>query len=131
MRRSWAISIRARPGDVLERSALQLFITRMTEWRSGSQRPGEFSTIAAICRRLDGIPLAIEFATLATCVIQRLRRVMDDDRLAGSLHDTREWPSGIASLTCGPSSSKLGVGDLQDGELMLGRFPIGPIHTRA
>jgi predicted ATPase/DNA-binding winged helix-turn-helix (wHTH) protein len=44
-------------------SAVQLFIGRMTALESGfSARPEHLQAIAAICRRLDGIPLAIEFA---------------------------------------------------------------------
>jgi predicted ATPase/DNA-binding winged helix-turn-helix (wHTH) protein len=48
--------------QILEMSAVRLFIARVATWRSDSQRQDEIAAIAAICRRLDGIPLAIEFA---------------------------------------------------------------------
>jgi predicted ATPase/DNA-binding winged helix-turn-helix (wHTH) protein len=50
-------------GDVLAHSAVALFIARLralsTEF---AVTPANLPTIAEICRRLDGIPLAIEFA---------------------------------------------------------------------
>jgi predicted ATPase/DNA-binding winged helix-turn-helix (wHTH) protein len=50
-------------GDVLEHSAVQLFIARAKSLGSGVPPQGEdLPAVAAICRRLDGIPLAIEFA---------------------------------------------------------------------
>ena len=49
--------------DVLEHSAVQLFIARTRSLRVDFSKHGEnLAVIAAICRRLDGIPLAIEFA---------------------------------------------------------------------
>jgi predicted ATPase/DNA-binding winged helix-turn-helix (wHTH) protein len=50
-------------GDVLEHSAVQLFIARTKSLGSGGPPQGEdLPAVAAVCRRLDGIPLAIEFA---------------------------------------------------------------------
>jgi predicted ATPase/DNA-binding winged helix-turn-helix (wHTH) protein len=50
-------------GDILESPAVQLFIARTKALRSDFPLHGEnLSAIASICRRLDGIPLAIEFA---------------------------------------------------------------------
>ena len=69
--------------DVRESSAVQLFIARMSKWRSGGMSQDEPAAIGAICRRLDGIPLAIELAaaraaTLGVAgVLSRL-----DDRFA-------------------------------------------------
>jgi predicted ATPase/DNA-binding winged helix-turn-helix (wHTH) protein len=53
----------AEPGDVLGHAAAQLFIARARAQDSACA-PGDddLSAIAGICRRLDGIPLAIEFA---------------------------------------------------------------------
>src|SRR6267154_493844 len=54
---------RVEPNDALGHAAVELFIARAGA--SGSDfKPNEenFSAIASICRRLDGIPLAIEFA---------------------------------------------------------------------
>jgi predicted ATPase/DNA-binding winged helix-turn-helix (wHTH) protein len=49
--------------DLYEYSAVQLFIARMiTSASDFSPRQDNLATLAAICRRLDGIPLAIEFA---------------------------------------------------------------------
>jgi predicted ATPase/DNA-binding winged helix-turn-helix (wHTH) protein len=51
------------PGSVLEQSAVRLFIARAAALSSDFSPDAEnLPIIAAICRRLDGIPLAIEFA---------------------------------------------------------------------
>ena len=48
---------------ILNHSAVELFIARTREADAGfSPRAGELGSIGAICRHLDGIPLAIEFA---------------------------------------------------------------------
>ena len=53
----------ADPDQILSHSAPALFITRAKEINSDfSPSAGNLRTIAAICRQLDGIPLAIEFA---------------------------------------------------------------------
>jgi non-specific serine/threonine protein kinase len=50
-------------GKVLGRSAVQLFVARTTALPSDfSPQEENLPAILAICRRLDGIPLAIEFA---------------------------------------------------------------------
>jgi predicted ATPase/DNA-binding winged helix-turn-helix (wHTH) protein len=62
-------------------SAVQLFVARTAALNSDlSLNHGDFSTIAGICRRLDGIPLAIEFAAAraATLGLQEVRRRLDD-----------------------------------------------------
>ena len=52
-----------RKGEALEHAAVQLFIAKARELGSELQPNKEnLDSIAAICRRLDGIPLAIEFA---------------------------------------------------------------------
>jgi non-specific serine/threonine protein kinase len=51
------------PGKILRHSAVQLFIARTRALDSDFSPRGEsLPGIAVICRRLDGIPLAIEFA---------------------------------------------------------------------
>ncbi len=56
--------------DVLERSAVQLFIARTKASLSDfSPRPADLPAIGAICRRLDGIPLAIELAAARAATI--------------------------------------------------------------
>ncbi len=51
------------PDRILEHSAVELFITRTQALESNFlARAEDLPVIAAICRRLDGIPLAIEFA---------------------------------------------------------------------
>ncbi len=51
------------PREILSRSAVQLFVTRAAALNSGfSPGAAKSMQIAAICRQLDGIPLAIEFA---------------------------------------------------------------------
>jgi predicted ATPase/DNA-binding winged helix-turn-helix (wHTH) protein len=64
----------------LEASAIQLFIARMTAWRQDLEYRHQLSAIAAICRRLDGIPLAIEFAAAraGTLGIDQVLARLDD-----------------------------------------------------
>jgi predicted ATPase/DNA-binding winged helix-turn-helix (wHTH) protein len=51
------------PREILEHSAVELFIARAQALDSEfSSHAGNLPTIATICRHLDGIPLAIEFA---------------------------------------------------------------------
>jgi predicted ATPase/DNA-binding winged helix-turn-helix (wHTH) protein len=55
------------PGAVIEHSAVQLFIARAQALNADVTAEAEnLAVIAAICRRLDGIPLAIEFAAART-----------------------------------------------------------------
>jgi predicted ATPase/DNA-binding winged helix-turn-helix (wHTH) protein len=54
---------RDEPDHILRHSAVELFIARTKALDTGfSPRAGELLSIGAICRHLDGIPLAIEFA---------------------------------------------------------------------
>ncbi len=51
------------PEDVLEQSAVQLFVARLQALDlTFTARREDVHLIAAVCRHLDGIPLAIEFA---------------------------------------------------------------------
>jgi predicted ATPase/DNA-binding winged helix-turn-helix (wHTH) protein len=65
---------------ILESSAVQLFLARAAMWQRGIQDPRDLSAVAAICRRLDGIPLAIEFAAAraATFSLQKILHLLDD-----------------------------------------------------
>jgi predicted ATPase/DNA-binding winged helix-turn-helix (wHTH) protein len=69
------------PDQILSRSAIELFIARAKALGSGfSPQPEALPAISAICRHLDGIPLAIEFAAAqaATLGVQEV---------AAGLHD--------------------------------------------
>ncbi len=69
------------PGSVLGHSAVQLFIARTGALGTVLSPDGEdLSAIAAICRHLDGIPLAIEFAAsrAATLGIQQVVSRLSD-----------------------------------------------------
>lgn len=69
------------PGQVLAHSALELFITRASELGSDfSSRAESLPTIASICRHLDGIPLAIEFAAARAATL-------GIGQVAAALHD--------------------------------------------
>src|SRR5207302_1986967 len=51
------------PANILGHSSVQLFIARTSALQSDFLAHGEnLQAIAAICRRLDGIPLAIDLA---------------------------------------------------------------------
>ncbi len=65
---------------ILETSAVQLFIARMTALQSDLHYPEVLTAIAGICRRLDGIPLAIEFAAAraATLGLEGVLSRLDD-----------------------------------------------------
>jgi predicted ATPase/DNA-binding winged helix-turn-helix (wHTH) protein len=58
------------PGNILSASAVQLFVARTTAMHSGFL-PNEMNLpeIAGICQRLDGIPLAIEFAAARAAML--------------------------------------------------------------
>jgi predicted ATPase/DNA-binding winged helix-turn-helix (wHTH) protein len=58
------------PDHILGRSAVELFIARTQALGSDFvPRAEDLPTIATICRRLDGIPLAIEFAAARAAVL--------------------------------------------------------------
>ena len=69
------------PADVLSHSAVHLFIAR-TRMRNQdfSPRDDDMPLIANICRRLEGIPLAIEFAAARAAVLglQEVATRLDD-----------------------------------------------------
>jgi len=72
------------PAGALEHSAVQLFVSRIKALSSGfSVRDEDLPVVAAICRRLDGMPLAIEFAASRAATLG-LEEVLDrlDDRFA-------------------------------------------------
>jgi non-specific serine/threonine protein kinase len=67
--------------DILDHSAVQLFVTRTRSLRADFQPQAEgLSVIVAICRQLDGIPLAIELAAAAaaTLGVRQVARRLDD-----------------------------------------------------
>jgi predicted ATPase len=69
------------PSDILRHSAVALFIARTRALDSNVSTNGDdLSAIAAICRRLDGIPLAIEFAAAGSAVlgVQQIASRLDD-----------------------------------------------------
>src|SRR5467141_3139273 len=69
------------PDDILGRSAVQLFIATTKALHSDFSPDGEnLPAIAAICRRLDGIPLAIDLAAtrVATLGLQQVAAGLDD-----------------------------------------------------
>jgi len=85
-------------------AGVELFIARAAEVAATGMEPGDVDQIAEICRRLDGIPLAIELAaarcshmtvpTIATHLDQRFwlltggRRALDRHR---TLQATMDW----------------------------------------
>jgi non-specific serine/threonine protein kinase len=69
--------------EVSAGGAIELFMARMIERRPDVQPDDRLATVAAICRRLDGIPLAIEFAAALADLIG-VEQVLShlDDRFA-------------------------------------------------
>jgi predicted ATPase/DNA-binding winged helix-turn-helix (wHTH) protein len=68
------------PGNMLSHGAVQLFIATTRALRSDFSPDGEnLAAIAAICRRLDGIPLAIDLAAtrVATLGLQQVAAGLD------------------------------------------------------
>jgi predicted ATPase/DNA-binding winged helix-turn-helix (wHTH) protein len=69
------------PDHILRHSAVELFVTRAKELGSDSSSDTEsLPAIAAICRHLDGIPLAIELAAARAAML-------GVQQVAGGLHD--------------------------------------------
>jgi predicted ATPase/DNA-binding winged helix-turn-helix (wHTH) protein len=69
------------PGNILGHSAVQLFIATTRALCSDFAPNGEsLAAIAAVCRRLDGIPLAIDVAAtrVATLGLQQVAAGLDD-----------------------------------------------------
>src|ERR1700736_1040164 len=69
------------PGNMLDHSAVQLFIATTRALQSDfSSDEQNLPAIGAICRRLDGIPLAIDFAAagVATLGLQQVAAGLDD-----------------------------------------------------
>jgi predicted ATPase/DNA-binding winged helix-turn-helix (wHTH) protein len=66
--------------DALQHSAVQLFIARSRHHSNLPSQEENFSAIASICRRLDGMPLAIEFAAAhaATLGVQHVAARLND-----------------------------------------------------
>jgi predicted ATPase/DNA-binding winged helix-turn-helix (wHTH) protein len=72
---------RIAPDEQLDHSAVQLFVTRMQALDTTfSPRGGDLLAIGAICRHLDGMPLAIEFAAAraATLGVQQVATGLGD-----------------------------------------------------
>jgi predicted ATPase/DNA-binding winged helix-turn-helix (wHTH) protein len=75
------VSARTRPGATLEHTAVQLFIARARALGSDFEQDEEnLAAIAAICQRLDGIPLAIEFAAAHSVMLgpPKIAALLDD-----------------------------------------------------
>jgi predicted ATPase/DNA-binding winged helix-turn-helix (wHTH) protein len=88
------------PDRLLGYGAVQLFVERMRKLGWDLQhRPGDLHDIAAACRRLDGIPLAIEFAAARACSLG-LQHVLDglDARFAVLMSGRRTTPQRHRTL---------------------------------
>jgi predicted ATPase/DNA-binding winged helix-turn-helix (wHTH) protein len=72
---------RLAPEAVFEHTAVELFMTRARALGSNFERDEEnLGAVAAICRRLDGIPLAIEFAAARAVMLgpPKIAALLDD-----------------------------------------------------
>ena len=60
----------AAPDTIMQHSAVELFVARTKALNAGfSPHPEDLASIAAICRRLDGMPLAIELAAASAAAL--------------------------------------------------------------
>jgi predicted ATPase len=69
------------PDDALEHTAVELFMTRAKALGSNFQHDEEnLGAVVSICRRLDGIPLAIEFAAARAVMLgpPKIAALLDD-----------------------------------------------------
>lgn len=69
------------PDAILAQGAVQLFLSRISaSWTSSSLEPAALLDVAFICRQLDGIPLAIEFAAarVVTLGLSQVAAFLDD-----------------------------------------------------
>jgi non-specific serine/threonine protein kinase len=91
------------PGDVAKYEAVRLFALRAAQARpTFAVTAGNAEAIAEICRRLEGIPLAIELAAARVGVMsvdqvaQRLFQVLDPARV---IESSIEWSIKLLSTT--------------------------------
>jgi len=74
------------PGDILKYSAVEMFVARTTAMYSAfSPDETNLRAIAGICQRLDGIPLAIEFAAARAAMLGVSQVALDLDNRFGLL----------------------------------------------
>lgn len=58
------------PNIILDHSAVELFVARVKALDAGfAPQPADLSSIVEVCRHLDGIPLAIEFAAARAALV--------------------------------------------------------------
>lgn len=85
----------ARPEELLEYDAVRLFVDRANDIDDAATGPDDLAAAAAICRRLDGVPLALELAASQTIAFTprdlaaRLADRITSLRQAPELHDIR------------------------------------------
>lgn len=69
------------PNVILDHSAVELFVARVKALDAGfAPQPEDLSSIVEVCRHLDGIPLAIEFAAARAALV-------GTEQVAGGLRD--------------------------------------------
>lgn len=80
--------------DATPSDAVDLFVARRAQQRRGSLSSADLTAIRAICRRVEGLPLALELAAALTqeATSQEIAAQIeqDFDRLAASLRDVPE-----------------------------------------
>jgi non-specific serine/threonine protein kinase len=95
--------------EIARSDAVRLLIKRAVAWRPGVRVDAATApALARICRRLDGIPLAIELAAarLRACSLEQLQRELDDDtHLLG--HNASADPSACVALSYHPLSAAI------------------------
>jgi predicted ATPase/DNA-binding CsgD family transcriptional regulator len=91
----WPADPPADAAAALDHPAIALFADRAAAVRPGFRLDGEtVAEVAELCRRLDGIPLAIELAAVRMRVLS-IRQLLDrlGDRFAVLSHSDPTWPA--------------------------------------
>ncbi len=115
-----AVPTTDRPGDLQDNDAVRLFLERASE-RSRARLDDQLVGVASLCRRLDGIPLAIELAA-TLCSSRSVAEIVElletDQRVrvqatADGIEHHRSWHDAISwSLALLDESERTALGRL-------------------
>jgi len=80
------------PAQLAEAPAARLFTERMRDVQPGfGLTSGNSAAVAELCRRLDGLPLALELAAASM-------RLLTPEQMLKQLYERLDWPGALADL---------------------------------